>query len=41
VALSGDTLAVGADGEDSSAQGVGGSQDDDLARDSGAVYIFH
>jgi hypothetical protein len=41
VALSGDTLAVGAYGEDSAAQGVGGNQDDDTASDSGAVYVFH
>jgi trimeric autotransporter adhesin len=41
VALSGDTLAVGAYGEDSAAQGVDGSQAADSAPDSGAVYIFH
>jgi hypothetical protein len=41
VALSGDTLAVGAAAEDSAAQGVGGNQDDDSATDSGAVYVFH
>jgi hypothetical protein len=40
VALSGDTLAIGATGEDSAAQGVGGNQDDDTASNSGAVYIF-
>jgi hypothetical protein len=40
VALSGDTLAVGTPYEDSAAQDVGGNQDDDSARDSGAVYIF-
>jgi hypothetical protein len=40
VALSGDTLAVGARFEDSAAQGVGGNQDDDSAMDSGAVYVF-
>jgi hypothetical protein len=42
VALSddGDTLAVGAVGEDSSAIGVGGNQTDDLAADAGAVYVF-
>jgi cysteine-rich repeat protein len=40
VALSGDTLAVGARGEDSAAQGVGGNQDDESATDSGAVYVF-
>jgi hypothetical protein len=40
VALSGDTLAVGAAGEDSAAQGVGGDQDSDAAENSGAVYVF-
>jgi hypothetical protein len=40
VALSDDTLAVGASGEDSVAQGVGGSQDDNSAENSGAVYVF-
>ena len=40
VSLSGDTLAVGATGEDSSATGVNGSQSDNTERSSGAVYIF-
>jgi trimeric autotransporter adhesin len=40
VALSGDTLAVGASQEDSAAQGVNGNQDDDSAQHSGAVYVF-
>ncbi|WP_428268252.1 cadherin-like beta sandwich domain-containing protein [Haliangium sp.] len=40
VSLSGDTLAVGATGEDSATQGVNGGQDDDSAEDSGAVYVF-
>jgi hypothetical protein len=40
VALSGDTLAVGARDEDSAAQGMGGNQADDSASDSGAVYVF-
>jgi hypothetical protein len=40
VALSGDTLAVGAWGEDSAAQDVGGNQDDNTAASSGAVYVF-
>jgi hypothetical protein len=40
VALSGDTLAVGAHGEDSASQGVGGNQGDNTATDSGAVYVF-
>jgi FG-GAP repeat len=36
----GTTLAVGADGESSSATGVGGNQYDDSARRTGAVYTF-
>jgi hypothetical protein len=40
VALSGDTLAVGAYNEDSAATGVGGNQADNTAPDSGAVYVF-
>jgi hypothetical protein len=42
VALSGDgnTLAVGANREDSNATGVGGNQGDNSAADSGAVYVF-
>jgi trimeric autotransporter adhesin len=40
VALSGDTLAVGARSEDSAAQGVGGNQGDNTATDSGAIYVF-
>jgi len=42
VALSGDgnTLAVGAYGEDSNATGIGGNQTDNSASDSGAVYVF-
>jgi HJR/Mrr/RecB family endonuclease len=42
VALSGDgnTLAVGAWTEDSSATGIGGDQADNMASDSGAVYLF-
>ncbi|HWN71655.1 MAG TPA: FG-GAP repeat protein, partial [Haliangium sp.] len=40
VALSGDTLAVGATGESSAAQGVDGDQADDAAENSGAVYVF-
>ena len=38
--LSGDTLAVGADVESSSAIGVNGNQTDDGAFSSGAVYVF-
>lgn len=42
VSLSGDghTLAVGAPSEASASTGIGGSQDDNSAADSGAVYIF-
>ena len=40
VSLSGDTLAVGAPDESSSATGVNGSQSDNSAINSGAVYIF-
>lgn len=40
VALSGDTLAVGAYAEGSSATGVGGEQLDENAFRAGAVYVF-
>jgi hypothetical protein len=41
VALSGDTLAVGATGEDSKATGVNsGDEGDDSQLDAGAVYVF-
>jgi hypothetical protein len=40
VALSGDTLAVGAFGEDSAAIGVNGNQADNAASSSGAAYVF-
>lgn len=40
VSLSGDTLAVGASDEGSSATGVGGNQADNGAQSSGAVYVF-
>ncbi|WP_437623190.1 cadherin-like beta sandwich domain-containing protein [Sorangium sp. So ce1151] len=40
LALSGDTLAVSARGEDSGATGVNGSQAINTAPNSGAVYIF-
>ena len=36
----GDTLAVGAQLEDSAAQGIDGEQDDDSAQEAGAVYLF-
>jgi hypothetical protein len=40
VAASGDTVAVGAFGEDSSATGVNGDQSDNGASQSGAAYVF-
>jgi hypothetical protein len=40
VAVSGDTVVVGAPYEDSNATGVGGNQVDNHATDSGAVYVF-
>ena len=40
VSLLGDTLTVGASYESSSATGVNGSQSDNSARESGAVYVF-
>jgi hypothetical protein len=42
LALSGDgsTLAVGAQNEDSAAQGVNGRQNDESAEEAGAVYVF-
>jgi len=40
VALDGDTLAVGAYREDSSARGINGNQSDNSAGYSGAVYVF-
>ncbi len=40
VAISGDTVVVGAIGEDSSATGVGGDQNNEGAFDSGAAYVF-
>lgn len=40
IALSGDTLAVGAPFEDSAATGIGGNAADNSASSSGAAYIF-
>jgi hypothetical protein len=40
LALSGDTLAVGAFGEDSSATGVDGDQTNNNANTAGAIYVF-
>jgi hypothetical protein len=41
VAISGDTLAVGAFLEDSKATGINGDQADDAFFNAGAVYVFH
>ncbi len=40
IAVDSDLLVVGAPREDSASVGVGGEQDDNGARDSGAVYVF-
>jgi len=40
VAMSGDTLVVGAPGEDSAATGVNGNQGDNSAARAGAAYVF-
>jgi hypothetical protein len=40
VAVSGETLVVGAPGEDSSSAGVNGNPSDESLTDSGAVYVF-
>ncbi len=40
VAIAGNTIVVGAYGEDSSATGVNGNQASDSAEDSGAAYVF-
>ncbi len=40
VAVSGETIVVGADFEDGSATGVNGLQSDDSAGNSGAAYVF-
>jgi hypothetical protein len=40
ISADGNTLAVGAIGEDSKATGVGGDQDDDSLSTVGAVYVF-
>ena len=42
IAISGDgnTVAVGAQNEDSAAKGINGKQDDDSAPEAGAVYLF-
>ena len=40
VAVSGDTVVIGATGEDSSATGINGNQADESVFDSGAAYVF-
>jgi len=40
VAISGNTVVIGAIGEDSAAMGVNGNQFDNSASDSGAAYVF-
>jgi hypothetical protein len=40
VAISGETVVVGAYGEDSNATSINGNQVDNSANDSGAVYVF-
>lgn len=40
IAVSGDTVVIGALLEDSSATGIGGNQGNNSAPDSGAVYVF-
>ena len=40
VAVSGDTVVVGADGEESNATGINGDQDDNSASYAGAAYVF-
>ena len=39
-AVSGDTIVLGANGEDSSARGVNGNQSNNNANNSGAAYVF-
>ena len=40
VAISGDTVVVGAPGESSNATGIGGDQADNSAPEAGAAYVF-
>ncbi|MFP4611532.1 MAG: FG-GAP repeat protein, partial [Thiohalophilus sp.] len=40
LAADGDTLAVGANREDSNATGIDGDQSDNSATESGAVYLY-
>ncbi len=41
VAILGDTLVIGASGEDSNAIGIDGDQTDNAASNAGAVYVFN
>jgi hypothetical protein len=40
VAISGDTIVIGATGEDSNATGVNGNRTDNSAPSAGAAYVF-
>jgi len=40
VSVSGDTVVIGANGEDSNATGVNGDESDNSASESGAAYVF-
>jgi FG-GAP repeat protein len=40
VAISGDTIVIGASGEDSNATGINGDQTNNSATDAGATYVF-
>jgi hypothetical protein len=40
IAISGDTLVIGAPGEDSMASGINGDQTNNTDKESGAVYVF-
>src|SRR5688500_18573083 len=40
VGISGDTIVVGAYGEDSGATGINGNQEDDTHQEAGAAYVF-
>lgn len=40
VAISGNTIVIGAEGEDSNSTGVNGDGENNLATDSGAAYVF-
>lgn len=41
VAIEGDVLVIGADGEDSKATGINGDASDDTAMNGGAAYLFY